>query len=87
MNSLNFNSPIFTEPQIKKYSKNYISEVLKQQKTIRVPRDIVTRTWLKFHPSLGKPDEVVWYYGLVQDEFDHKIIMQIPFLVNIKNSE
>jgi hypothetical protein len=85
MNSLNINNSIFTEPQIKRYSKIFISDILTQQKTIKVPRDIVTSTWLKFHPSLGKPDEVVWYYGLVQDEFEHKRIMQIPFLVNIKD--
>jgi hypothetical protein len=85
MNSLNFDSPIFTDPKIKKYSKNFISDILKQRKTIRDPRDIVRGTWLKLHPSLGKPDEVVWYYELVKDEFEHKIIMQIPFLEQTKD--
>ena len=85
MNSLNFDSPIFTDPKIKKYSKNFISDILRKQKKIRVPRDIVTRTSIKLHPSLGKPDEVVWYYGLVKDEFEHKIIMQIPFLEKTKD--
>jgi hypothetical protein len=31
--------------------------------------DIIDRTWLKFHPSLGKSDKVVWEYEMVRDEF------------------
>jgi hypothetical protein len=85
MDSLNFNSLIFADSKMKKYSKIFISEVLRKQKTIHIPKDIVTRTWLKFHPSLGKPDEVVWYYQLVKDEFEHKRIMQIPFLEKTKD--
>jgi hypothetical protein len=73
MKTSNIDNNKSTIPEIKKYSKNYNSEVLRKQKTIRVTRDIVTSTWLKFHPFLGKPDEVVWYYGLLQDELERKI--------------
>jgi hypothetical protein len=85
MKSSNIDNNKSTIPEMKKYSKNYILNILRKQKTIRVPRDIVTRTWLKLHPSLGKSDEVVWYYQLVKDEFEYKRIMQIPFLDKAKN--
>jgi hypothetical protein len=31
--------------------------------------DVIERTWLKFHPSIGKSDKVVWEYEILRDEF------------------
>lgn len=48
-------------------------EVLKKQRIITDPDNLVARTWLKGHPSLGESDEVVWFYEIVRDEFKYKI--------------
>ena len=49
-------------------------ELLKKRIIITDPQDNVESTWLKEHPSLGKPDQVVWEYESVIDEFKRKII-------------
>ena len=49
--------------------KSLTIEQLKQQKIITDPTDLIARTWLKGHPSLGKSDEVVWIYEIVREEF------------------
>ena len=46
---------------------------LKNQKIITNKRDIVSRTWLKGHPSLGQSDQVVWVYELVMNEYESKL--------------
>ena len=48
-------------------------ELLKKQRIITNPEDLVARTWLKGHPSLGESDEVVWVYEIVRYEFKDKI--------------
>jgi hypothetical protein len=42
-------------------------EILKTRIIISDPSDLVESTRIKYHPSLGKPDEVVWKYGFVLD--------------------
>jgi hypothetical protein len=54
-------------------SRKLTLEQLRNQRIIKNPKDIITRTWLRFHPSLGKNDEVVWKYEIVRDEFNMKI--------------
>lgn len=54
---------------------------LKRRRVIRNPKDIVVETWLRHHPSLGKPDEVVWAYSKVKREFENKIDDQLLFLI------
>ena len=48
---------------------------LKQQRIIRRPRDLVLYTQMSNHPSLNKPDDVVYAYEHVMDQFKfHKRI-------------
>ena len=42
---------------------------LKQQRIIRRPRDLVLYTQMSNHPSLNKPDDVVYAYENVMDQF------------------
>ena len=46
-------------PKNKKLTK------LRNQIIIQDPMDLVESCWLKGHPSVGKPDEVVWKFGYV----------------------
>jgi hypothetical protein len=47
--------------------------IIRSQKIITNKWDTVRRTWLKFHPSLGESDQVVWAYTLVRDEYENKL--------------
>jgi len=47
---------------------------LRRQRVITDPNDIVMRTWLQGHPSLGQPDEVVWVYEAVREQFKQRVI-------------
>jgi len=47
--------------------------VIRSQRIITNKHDTVRRTWLKFHPSLGESDQVVWAYTLVRDEYENKL--------------
>ena len=40
---------------------------LRNQIIITDPTDLVATCWLKGHPSVGKPDEVVWKFSFVLD--------------------
>ena len=40
---------------------------LRNQIIITDPTDLVESCWLKGHPSVGKPDEVVWKFSFVLD--------------------
>ena len=42
--------------------------------------DVIERTWLKEHPSLGKEDAVVWQFESILDEMKFRTIFNIPFL-------
>jgi hypothetical protein len=46
--------------------------IIRNQKIITDPEDLVASTWLKGHPSLGESDEVVWLYEVVRNEFKNK---------------
>ena len=59
-------------------------ELLKKQRIIKDPEDLVSSTWLKGHPSLGESDEVVWVYEIVRDEFMKKIYKGKPLLKKLK---
>ena len=54
---------------------------IRQQIIITDKEDMVARTWLKGHPSLGESDQVVWIYEGVRDEFYSKIYAK----KNVKN--
>ena len=60
-------------------------EQLKKQRIITDPQDMVARTWLKGHPSLGESDEVVWVYEIVREEFKRKIYKNIPLVKSFQN--
>jgi hypothetical protein len=45
---------------------------LKSQIVITNPEDVVETTTLRGHPSIGKSDDVVWIYEIVQQEFRSK---------------
>ena len=45
---------------------------LKTRIIITDPNDIVCSTKMKKHPSIGKPDEVVWKYSFVVDSIKYK---------------
>ena len=45
------------------------------------PNDTIDRTWLAFHPSLGKEDAVVWEYESVIDEVKFREIYKIPIVL------
>lgn len=45
---------------------------LKTRIIITDPEDIVYSTRIHNHPSLGKPDEVVWKYSFVVDSIKYK---------------
>ena len=47
---------------------------LRSQRVITDPNDIVMRTWLEGHPSVGQPDEVVWVYEAVREQFKQIVI-------------
>lgn len=47
---------------------------LRSQRVITDPNDIVMRTWLEGHPSVGQPDEVVWVYEAVREQFKQRVI-------------
>ncbi len=47
--------------------KNESLNRLRKQIIITDPYDLVESCWLKGHPSVGKPDEVVWKFGFVLD--------------------
>ena len=59
-------------------------ELLKKQRIITDPEDLVASTWLKGHPSLGESDQVVWIYEIVRDEFKDKIYTGKLLLKKIK---
>lgn len=59
-------------------------EVLKKQRIITDPEDLVASTWLKGHPSLGESDQVVWIYEIVRDEFKDKLYNGKLLLKKIK---
>ena len=44
-------------------------DALRKQRIITNPRDLVLYTMLENHPSLNKPDDVVYVYEHVMDEF------------------
>jgi hypothetical protein len=50
---------------------------LKSRIIITDPDNNIESTWLNGHPSLGKPDQVVWEYESVMDEFKEKLIKKI----------
>ena len=52
---------------------------LKTQRIITLPRDTVRRTSIRGHPSLGKPDQVVWIHERMIDEIELKLKLIIPF--------
>ena len=52
---------------------------LKRQRIITLPGDTVRRTSIKGHPSLGKPDQVVWIHERMIDEIELKLRLIIPF--------
>jgi len=55
-------------------------ELLKRQIIITDLKDMVARTWLKGHPSLGESDQVVWVYEIVRQQFREKICKGIPLV-------
>jgi hypothetical protein len=55
------------------HSNRHKLSVIRSQRIITNKRDMVRRTWLKFHPSLGESDQVVWAYTLVRDEYENKL--------------
>jgi hypothetical protein len=59
-------------------------ELLKKQRIITHPEDLVESTWLKGHPSLGESDEVVWVYEILRCEFKNKIYKGTLLLKKIK---
>ena len=61
-------------------------EQIKKRIIITDENDLVASTWLKFHPSLGKSDEVVWVYEFVREEFKFKIMYNIPLVNPIPKS-
>ena len=46
---------------------------LKSQRIITDPEDTVLQTHITGHPSIGKPDEVVWKYEKVCEEFRRRV--------------
>jgi hypothetical protein len=48
-------------------------ELLKKRIIITDLNDMVARTWLKGHPSLGQSDQVVWVYEIVRHQFRENI--------------
>ncbi len=48
-------------------NKHQLKE-LKERIIITDPEDIILTTRIANHPSLGKPDEVVWKYSYVVDD-------------------
>jgi len=51
------------------------------------PNDTIDRTWIKFHPSLGKEDAVVWEYESVIDEVKFREIYKIPVILRKVSQE
>ena len=62
---------------------------LRKQRIIRRPHDLVLYTMLKNHPSLYKPDDVVYVYEHVMGEFKYNRMRNFnvlhPIVVNQQN--
>jgi hypothetical protein len=69
----------------KKVSKKL--NFLKKQIIITDPEDNVQSTKLSGHPSLGKPDEVVWSYEVVMQQYKNKLYKYKLFICSFNNTK
>jgi hypothetical protein len=69
---------------IKKINLNQLKKRCIVPKNIN-QNDVIERTWLKGHPSIGKEDAVVWQFESIIDEIEFRNIYNIPFLHPLEN--
>ena len=55
-------------------------DALRKQRIITNPRDLVLYTMLENHPSLNKPDDVVYVYEHVMDQFKYNRMRNVNLL-------